>query len=92
MNTNILIADDEEQIREPLSFVLNKEGYNCKTVNDGSNAIKALQEDNYDILITDIKMPGMNGVEVLEKSREISPETIVILITAYGSVETAIQA
>ena len=92
MNTNILIADDEEQIREPLSFVLNKEGYNCKTVNDGSNAIKALQEDNYEILITDIKMPGMNGVEVLEKSREISPETIVILITAYGSVETAIQA
>ena len=92
MNTNILIADDEEQIREPLSFILNKEGYNCKTVNDGSNAIKALQEDNYDILITDIKMPGMNGVEVLEKSREISPETIVILITAYGSVETAIQA
>ena len=92
MNTNILIADDEEQIREPLSFVLNKEGYNCKTVNDGSNAIKALQEENYDILITDIKMPGMNGVEVLEKSREISPETIVILITAYGSVETAIQA
>ncbi|MFB3056300.1 MAG: sigma-54-dependent transcriptional regulator, partial [Ignavibacteriaceae bacterium] len=92
MNTNILIADDEEQIREPLSFVLNNEGYNCKTVNDGSNAIKALQEDNYDILITDIKMPGMNGVEVLEKSREISPETIVILITAYGSVETAIQA
>ena len=92
MNINILIADDEEQIRESLSFVLKEEGYNCKTVNDGSNAVKALQEDNYDILITDIKMPGMNGVEVLEKSREISPETIVVLITAYGSVETAIQA
>lgn len=92
MNINILIADDEEQIREPLSFVLKEEGYNCKTVNDGLNAIKALEEDNYDILITDIKMPGMNGVEVLKKSLEISPETIVILITAYGSVETAIDA
>ncbi len=92
MSINILIADDEEQIREPLSYTLNQEGYNCTTVSDGVNAIKSLKESNFDILITDIKMPGASGIEVLEKAIELSPETTVIIITAFGTVETAIQA
>ena len=92
MNENILIADDEQDIRDSLSFILESEGFECKTVADGDAAIAALEESNFDILITDIVMPKANGMQVLEKASQIAPQTIVVIMTAYASVETAVQA
>ncbi len=89
---SVLIVDDEEEIRNSLSIVLSEEGYNCATAPDGLTAIEALKEHSYDILVTDLKMPGANGIVVLEKALEYSPDMLTIIITAHATVETAIQA
>ncbi len=88
----ILIADDEEEIRNSLSIVLREEGFQCKAVADGEEAIEALNEHSYDILITDLKMPKVEGIEVLEHALRRSSDTLTIIITAHATVETAIQA
>ncbi len=92
MNENILIADDEKDIRESLLFILESEDYNCTAVADGQAAINELEKTNYDVLITDIVMPKADGMKVLDTASKISPETIVVIMTAYASVDTAIQA
>lgn len=89
---SVLIVDDEEEIRNSLSIVLGEEGYRCATAPDGLTAIEALKEHSYDILVTDLKMPGANGIEVLETALEYSPDMLTIIITAHATVETAIQA
>ncbi len=88
----ILIADDEEEIRNSLSMVLQDEGYRCTAVADGAAAIEELKEHSYDILISDLKMPHANGIEVLEEALKRSSDTLTIIITAHATVETAIQA
>lgn len=90
--TRILIADDERELRDALCTVLSEEGFDCKVAGDGEEAIKLIEEENFDILIADIKMPRRNGIEVLEKVNQISPRTVTIIITAYATVETAIEA
>ncbi|RKY47880.1 MAG: sigma-54-dependent Fis family transcriptional regulator [Candidatus Neomarinimicrobiota bacterium] len=92
MMTRILIADDERELRDALCTVLSEEGFDCKVAGDGEEAIKLIEEENFDILIADIKMPKRNGIEVLEKVNQISPKTVTIIITAYATVETAIEA
>ncbi len=92
MNEKILIVDDERDIREALSYVLESEGFNCATAENGEVAAEELEKSNYDILITDIVMPKMDGLKLLEKCLQISPGTIIILMTAYASVETAVTA
>lgn len=89
---SILIADDEEEIRNSLSIVLREEGYRCATAPNGSTAIEALKEHSFDILVTDLKMPGATGIEVLEEALKYSSDTMTIIITAHATVETAIQA
>ncbi|HLR25998.1 MAG TPA: sigma-54 dependent transcriptional regulator [Fodinibius sp.] len=89
---SILIADDEEEIRNSLSIILHEEGYRCATAPDGTAAIEALKEHSFDILITDLKMPGANGIEVLKQALKHSSNTLTIIITAHATVETAIQA
>ncbi len=88
----ILIADDEEEIRNSLSMVLQDEGYRCTAVADGAAAIEELKEHSFDILISDLKMPHANGIEVLEEALKRSSDTLTIIITAHATVETAIQA
>ncbi|MDX1586783.1 MAG: sigma-54 dependent transcriptional regulator [Balneolaceae bacterium] len=88
----ILIADDEEEIRNSLSMVLQDEGYRCTAVPDGAAAIEELNERSYDILISDLKMPHADGIEVLEEALKRSSDTLTIIITAHATVETAIQA
>jgi len=88
----ILIADDEEEIRNSLSMVLQDEGYRCTAVADGASAIEELKEHSFDILISDLKMPHANGIEVLEEALKRSSDTLTIIITAHATVETAIQA
>jgi DNA-binding NtrC family response regulator len=88
----LLVADDEAAIRESLSEVLREEGYEVVEAVDGTEAIKALQGRDFDLVIADLRMPGADGIEVLRRTRELSPQTLVILITAYASLETAVEA
>lgn len=92
MNGSILIADDEPEIRNSLSMVLEDEGHSCTVVEDGAAAIQALKDHSFDILITDLKMPKADGIEVLEQALKYAAQTLPIVITAYATVETAIQA
>jgi len=88
----ILIADDEASIRDGLVDVLSDEGYDVTGAADGSEAINAVAQCSYDVVVTDLRMPGVDGLEVLRRVRELSPQTLVLLITAYASVETAVEA
>ncbi len=88
----ILIVDDERDIRRALEFVLSREGYSIETASNGIEAVEKLTEGAFDLVITDIKMDGLDGFGVLEKSKKISPSTPVIMMTAFGSVESAVEA
>lgn len=92
MKKKILVVDDESIIRESLVFVLSKENYEVDEASNGLQALEKIKSDNFDLLITDIEMPELKGIELLEKVRQYSPDTFVILITAYASIETAISA
>jgi two-component system response regulator PilR (NtrC family) len=89
----ILIVEDEKSMRDLLAMMLRKEGYDVETAECGPDALGLIDEnDGFDLMISDISMPGMSGLEVLRETRDASPETAVILMTAYGSKETAIEA
>jgi len=92
MNSSILIADDEQDIRDSLSVILNDEGFKCTTAKNGSEALEAIENGNFDLIVSDIRMPGIDGIELLKKTIEIAPQTLVLIITAHGSLETAVQA
>jgi two-component system, NtrC family, response regulator PilR len=89
---SILVCDDQRSICEMLDISLRKEGHKVETVNGGEAAKKKLSSANYELLITDIKMPQTDGIEVLRFARQTSPETSVILITAVEDYEAAVQA
>jgi DNA-binding NtrC family response regulator len=88
----ILIVDDERIVRESLFHWFEEEGYDVDTAEDGLKALKIFEKDKYDLVLLDMKMPGMSGIELLVKIKEIDSICIVILITAFASVPTAIQA
>ncbi|HZP49023.1 MAG TPA: sigma-54 dependent transcriptional regulator [Vicinamibacterales bacterium] len=90
--TRILIVDDEEIIRESLSGWLEKDGYTVATAVDGPAAIARLTGEPWSILVVDMKMPGMDGLQVLEQARKIRPTTAVVVMTAYATVDTAVSA
>lgn len=90
--SKILIIEDEKNMREILSMLLEGEGYMVVTAPDGTTGIEQLRKDIYDLVITDIKMPGCDGFDVLREAKEISPETLVIMITAFGTTESAVEA
>lgn len=92
MPEKILVVDDEQIIRESLSFVLKKEGYQVDEAENGRIAYEMINDNFYDLVITDLEMPKMKGTELLEKMSGQQTKTSVIVITAYGSLDTAIQA
>jgi DNA-binding NtrC family response regulator len=92
MSKRILVVDDEQIIRESISYVLAKEDYQVDEVENGKVAYEKLIENPYDLVITDLEMPEMKGTELLEKIRDLSVQTSTIVVTAYGSLETAIAA
>ena len=92
MSDKILVVDDEEIIRDSLTFILRKEGYEVDEAKNGQEAFEKVSATSYDVVITDIEMPEMRGTELLAKIAARSPQTFVIIITAYGSIETAIDA
>ena len=92
MAESILVVDDEEIIRDSLSFVLKKEGYEVQDAPNGKKALELVKKNSFDVVLTDLEMPEMKGIELLENITKFSPETFVVIITAYGSVDTAIAA
>jgi DNA-binding NtrC family response regulator len=92
MAERILVVDDEAIIRESLVFVLQKEGFDVAHAGNGADAYKKITEQSFDLVITDIEMPEIKGIELLEKITQLSPQTFVIIITAFASIETAVNA
>lgn len=88
----ILIVDDEESIRETLKEILDYEGYEIEEAKDGEEALSKIKKFNYDAVLADIKMPKLDGIELLEKSKEIAPELPFIMISGHGTMETAVEA
>jgi DNA-binding NtrC family response regulator len=89
---NILIVEDEKSQREMLCGFLSKEGHAVKEAENGENALVAVKEGHFDLLLLDYKMPGMSGIEVLEEVKRINPDIDVIMMTAFGTIETAVKA
>lgn len=92
MKSNILVVDDEPVARQSLADILKLEGYNVTTAPNGQAAVEHIRMHTIDLMIVDLRMPGMDGLEVVQVVNQISPETEVILLTAFGSTETAIHA
>lgn len=92
MAYKILVVDDEEIIRDSLFYILEKEGYEVQKAENGSVAYDKMLENHFDLVITDIEMPVLKGTELLEKIKTLDVQTSVIIITAFGSLDTAITA
>ncbi len=89
---NILVVDDEKDICMALNILLTKEGYEVKEAYNGEQALDRLREANFDVVMTDIRMGKMDGFEVLKQAQKISPETSVVMMTAFASVGSAVEA
>jgi DNA-binding NtrC family response regulator len=88
----ILVADDEPGIRTSLAEVLRDAGYRVEIAADGAAALAALESNDFSAIVTDLRMPGADGLAVLERARQVSPQTIVILMTAHATIDTAVEA
>ncbi|MBI3814242.1 MAG: sigma-54-dependent Fis family transcriptional regulator [Nitrospinae bacterium] len=88
----ILVVDDERSMREFLSIMLEKEGYRTITADNGKDATELIKSHKFDLIITDIKMPKVSGIEILRESMSLHPHTPVIMITAFASTEVAVEA
>ncbi|HEV8081637.1 MAG TPA: sigma-54 dependent transcriptional regulator [Chitinophagaceae bacterium] len=89
---SILIIDDEKSIRKTLNEILSFEGYKIDEASDGEEGLKKFKEKSYDIVLCDIKMPKLDGIEFLEKAKEINDEVPIIIISGHGNIETAVEA
>lgn len=89
---NILIIDDEKAIRKTLSEILSFEGYRIEEAADGEEGLKKFGEKSYDVVLCDIKMPKLDGIEFLEKAKEINPDIPIIMISGHGNIDTAVEA
>src|SRR5580698_3059740 len=90
--SNILIIDDEKAIRKTLSEILSYEGYKIDEAGDGEEGLKKFRETEYDVILCDIKMPKIDGIEFLEKAKESNPDVPIIMISGHGTIETAVEA
>ena len=92
LKEKILVVDDEKSMREFLEIMLRKEDYKVSLAPNGEEVLRLIERDIFDLVLLDIRMPKMDGIAVLKKIKALSPETVVIMITAYASAETAIKA
>lgn len=91
-NAKILIAEDDDLNRENLLELLTQSGYEVKAVTNGKEAMDAMVEEKFDLVITDLKMPQVDGLELLKFTKEINPDSVVIIVTGYGTVNSAVDA
>jgi DNA-binding NtrC family response regulator len=92
MSCSILVVDDEKAQRDILDTILSREGYRCVTAGSGQDALDRLKNDEFDLILTDLKMQGMSGMELLEKVLEQDPQQCVIIMTAHGTIDSAVEA
>src|SRR5262245_30362079 len=92
MNHSILVVDDERSIRVGLKGLLSKEGYEVTVAENGNDALRLLTNQEYDLVLTDLRMAGLDGLGLLKKIKEQYPDTLVIMMTAYGSEKIAVEA
>ena len=90
--SRVLVVDDELSMRELLEIFFIKEGHEVTLAREGSSAVQLILENEFDLVITDLRMPGTNGMIVLERCRELQPDTPIIVMTAFATPETAIRA
>lgn len=88
----ILVIDDEAIVRVSCERVLTPEGYDVLVTSEGSEALELLGEEHVDLVLTDLKMPDMDGLEVLKSIKKKWPDIIVVIVTGYGTISTAVQA
>src|SRR5688572_11305699 len=88
----ILVVDDEVNARTALGELLRAEGYVVEIAADGFKGLGKLEDFSPDVVVTDLRMPGLSGVELMEKVRERDPECVVVVMTAHGAIESAVQA
>lgn len=88
----ILVVDDEEGARELFNTILTDEGYEVTLANNGQDALSRMKSSTYDLVVTDIKMPGMDGLQLLQELRKTGCQADVIMVTAYGEVESYLKA
>lgn len=91
-NKRILVVDDNDLFRESIVETLRRKGYNLSSARDGHDALDQLKNAEYDLVISDMKMPGMTGIELLEQIRKFNTDVPFLIITAYGAIETAVEA
>jgi DNA-binding NtrC family response regulator len=94
MNTKgrIVVIDDEVNAAAALETLLEEDGYEVARAHDGVSGLQLLENTDPDVVLTDLRMPGMDGIELLTRIKQIRPETMVVLMTAHGTVGTAVQA
>lgn len=91
MSARILIVDDEQIALKNLEYVMKQEGYDVTTTRNGSEALKLLQEQEFEVVLTELKMGKVNGMEILDKTRQLHPDAEVIMITAYATIPSAVE-
>src|SRR5512132_1336010 len=89
---NLLIVDDEPGMRQLLTHVFGRAGHTVRTAENGAKALELLRQESADLIVSDVKMPDMNGIELLRRLREFQPDAGVVLMTAFATVETAREA
>jgi DNA-binding response OmpR family regulator len=92
MKSNLLVVDDEDVARQSLTDILKLEGYNVASAPNGQAAVEYVRTHPIDLMIVDLRMPGMDGLEVVQVVNQIAPDTEVVLLTAFASTESAVQA
>ncbi len=90
--SKILVIDDERSIRNTLKDILEYEKYSVDLAEDGIKGIEKVKGNSFDVVLCDIKMPGMDGIEVLEQLVQISPDTPVVMISGHGNIDTAVES
>jgi len=88
----ILLVDDEESVRISLSKILTRKGYDVDTIDSGAKAIEAMNRSAYDLLLSDLKMPAVDGIKVLKAARKIAPDMGVIILTGHGEITSYLEA
>ena len=92
MTSRILVADDEDSLRWVLEKGLRRVGYDVTAVADGEAAVRAFEQEPFDLVLLDVKMPGIDGLTALERLRAVRPDAYVVIMTAHGTMDTAIKA
>ena len=92
MSKSVLVIDDDELVRSFLSMILREEGYKVEEARDGTRGLARFLDADFDLVITDLKMPGLSGLDLIQEGRKVKPESRWIIITAYGSIGSAVEA